>query len=56
MGPGHFTTEGHYIVLTGVDSDGKIIVNDSDSKQRSSETWDVDVFLKEAKNLWAFSL
>lgn len=56
MGPGHFTTEGHYIVLTGVDSDGKIIVNDSDSKQRTSETWDVDVFLKEAKNLWAFSL
>lgn len=56
MGPGHFTTEGHYIVLTGVTDDGKIIVNDSDSKKRSSETWDVDVFLKEAKNLWAFSV
>lgn len=56
MGPGHFTKEGHYIVLTGVTDDGKIKVNDSDSKKRSSETWDVDVFLKEAKNLWAFSL
>jgi hypothetical protein len=56
MGPGHFTTEGHYIVLTGVTDDGKIIVNDSDSKERSNKTWDVDVFLKEAKNLWAFSI
>lgn len=56
MGPGHFTTEGHYIVLTGVTDDGKIIVNDSDSKERSSKTWDVDVFLKEAKNVWAFSI
>ncbi|MDO7203706.1 papain-like cysteine protease family protein [Paraclostridium bifermentans] len=46
MGPGHFTTEGHYIVLTGVTDDGKIIVNDSDSKERSSKTWDVDVFFK----------
>ncbi|WP_250674665.1 C39 family peptidase [Paraclostridium ghonii] len=56
MGPGHFTTEGHYIVLTGVTDGGKIIVNDSDSKKRSSETWDIDVFLKEAKNIWAFSV
>ncbi|MGL5755560.1 MAG: C39 family peptidase [Paraclostridium sp.] len=56
MGPGHFTTEGHYIVLTGVTDDGKIIVNDSDSKKRSNQTWDVDIFLKEAKNLWAFSV
>lgn len=56
MGPGHFTTEGHYIILTGVTDDGRIIVNDSDSKKRSNQTWDVDVFLKEAKNLWAFSV
>lgn len=54
MAPGTFTTSGHYIVLTGVDSDGKIIVNDSDSKIRSEKTWDIDVFLKETKNLWAF--
>lgn len=56
MGPGHFTTEGHYIVLTSVTDDGKIIVNDSDSKERSNKTWDIDVFLKEAKNIWAFSV
>lgn len=54
MAPGNFTTSGHYIVLTGLDSNGKIIVNDSDSKVRSKKTWDIDVFLKEAKNLWSF--
>lgn len=54
MAPGNFTTSGHYIVLTGVDNNGNIIVNDSDSKVRSKKTWDLDIFLKEAKNLWSF--
>jgi len=54
MGPGEFTTAGHYIVLTGVDSNNKIIVNDPDSKLRSKKTWDINIFLKEAKGLWAF--
>ncbi|MCC3867712.1 C39 family peptidase [Terrisporobacter mayombei] len=54
MGPGEFTTSGHYIVLTGVDSNNKIIVNDPDSKLKSKKTWDINIFLKEAKNLWAF--
>lgn len=54
MGPGEFTTSGHYVVLTGVDSNNKIIVNDSDSKLRSEKTWDVNVFLNQAKNVWAF--
>ncbi|WP_343344262.1 C39 family peptidase [Terrisporobacter petrolearius] len=54
MGPGEFTTAGHYIVLTGVNANNKIIVNDPDSKLRSKKTWDINIFLKEAKNLWAF--
>lgn len=56
MGPGTFTTQGHYIVLTGIDKDGKIIVNDPDSKERSNKTWDIDIFMKETKNLWKFSV
>lgn len=55
MAPGTFTSVGHYVVLTGVDSDGKIIVKDSDSKIRTNKTWDIDVFMKEAKNLWTFT-
>lgn len=55
MGPGEFTSKGHFIVLKGVDEDGKIIVNDPNSKLRSEKTWDIDVFIKETKNLWAFN-
>jgi len=55
MGPGTFTSGGHYLVLTGVDSNNKIIINDSDSKIRSSQTWDIDVFMKETENLWTFT-
>ncbi|MEW9095392.1 MAG: C39 family peptidase [Clostridiaceae bacterium] len=55
MAPGTFTTSGHFIVLTGVDSNNKIIVNDSDSKIRSKQTWDIDIFMKETKNLWTFT-
>ncbi len=55
MGPGTFTSEGHYLVLTGVDRNNKIIINDSNSKIKSSRTWDIDVFMNEAQNLWTFT-
>ncbi|WLF68912.1 C39 family peptidase [Clostridium septicum] len=55
MAPGVFTTTGHYIVLTGVDSNNKIIVNDPDSKIKSKQAWDLDVFMRETDNLWAFT-
>lgn len=55
MGPGEFTTKGHFMVLTGVDNN-KIIVNDPNSIEKSSKTWDIDVFMKEAKNLWTFTV
>lgn len=54
MGPGTFTTSGHFILLTGITEDNKIIINDSDSKVRSEMTWDIDVFMNETKNLWTF--
>ncbi|WP_346929057.1 C39 family peptidase [Clostridium sp.] len=55
MGPGTFTTDGHFIVLTGVDSKNNIIVNDSDSIKRSKQTWDINVFMEETENLWTFT-
>lgn len=55
MGPGTFTTSGHFIVLTGVDKENKIRVNDPDSKVKSNQTWDVSVFMDEARNLWRFT-
>lgn len=55
MAPGTFTNTGHYLVLTGVDKNNKIIVNDSNSKIKSKQTWDIDIFMKETKNLWTFT-
>ncbi len=55
MRPGDFTTSGHFIVLTGIAPNEKIIVNDSDSLIRSNQTWDLDTLTKQIKNLWAFS-
>ncbi|MGL5314963.1 MAG: C39 family peptidase [Peptostreptococcaceae bacterium] len=55
VGPGTFTSTGHFLVLTGITSDGKITINDPNSELNSSKTWDVDVFLKETKNLWKIS-
>ena len=55
VSPGTFTSTGHFLVLTGVTDDGKVTINDPNSKINSSKSWDVDVFLKETKNLWKMS-
>lgn len=54
MGPGHFTTGGHYIVICGTDGD-KFLINDCNSYTRSNQSWDFDTFKDEIRNLWAFS-
>lgn len=52
MGPGDFTTTGHFIVLTGYEN-GKIKVNDPNSKKRSEKEWTYDGIKDQIKNLWA---
>lgn len=54
MGPGNFTTSGHFIVLTGYEN-GKFAVNDPNSPKRSNKLWSYDEFCDEIKNIWAFS-
>lgn len=56
MGPGDFTTAGHFIVLTGVDDNGKVIVNDPNSKINSEKTWDMENLMSQIRNLWGYSL
>lgn len=51
---GDFTTTGHFIVLTGIE-DGKIKVNDPNSKARSSLLWDYDRLKSQIRNLWVFT-
>lgn len=51
MGPGDFTTSGHYIVLTGYE-DGLLWVNDPNSPLRSQQLWDYDDIEDQFRNLW----
>ena len=55
MGPGDFTTTGHFIVLVGIDENGKLIVRDPNSPERTNRTWSFDDILGQARNLWAYS-
>ena len=48
MSKGHFTSSGHFIVLRGVTSDGKILVADPASYKRSEKQWDFSIILNEA--------
>ncbi|MDE6566541.1 MAG: C39 family peptidase [Lachnospiraceae bacterium] len=56
VGPGDFTTQGHFLVLTGMDAEGKIIVNDPNSIKRSKKKWELDRLMSQIRNLWAYSL
>ena len=55
MGKGHFTSTGHFIVLTGVDENGNFTVNDPNSISNSSKSWSFETISGEIKNLWAVS-
>ena len=54
MGPGHFTTGGHYIVICGTDGD-RFLINDCNSYTRSAQSWAFSDFEEEINCLWAFS-
>ena len=55
VGPGDFTTTGHFIVLSGLTEDGEVVVHDPNSAERSSHPWDLERVLGQCLNLWAFS-
>lgn len=54
MRPGDFTTTGHFIVLTGIE-DGKIQVNDPNSRVRSGKLWDYSRLEYQINNLWVYT-
>lgn len=56
MGPGDFTEQGHFIVLTGIDSKGKIILNDPNSISRSEKHWNLNKIQAQAKAAWSYSV
>lgn len=56
VGPGDFTTSGHFLVLTGVDDSGKILLNDPNSIIRSEKAWDLEELMGQIRNLWSYSV
>lgn len=55
MGPGDFTSSGHFIVLTGTDGCGNVYVHDPNSMERSGRTWSADTILSQAQGLWYYT-
>lgn len=51
MGPGDFTTEGHFIEVYGYDEEG-FRVHDPNSLQRSRKSWKYNKLEKQIRNLW----
>lgn len=51
MGPGDFTTTGHFIVMTGYEN-GKIKINDPNSYANSEKEWNYDDICNQINNLW----
>lgn len=57
MGPGTFTSGGHFIVLTGIEEGGKVTVNDpndNEKKKHYGKKFSLSQVLREAKGGWSF--
>lgn len=55
VGPGDFTDGGHYIVLTGLASNGEVMVNDPYSVVKSEKTWTVESIIGQTVALYMFA-
>ena len=51
MGPGFFTSTGHFIVMTEYE-DGYVKVNDPNSPNRSEQAWKLIEVMEQIRNLW----
>lgn len=49
MGPGHFTTGGHFITLTGVNDQGQVFVVDPNNGEKAGKNkwWDLNIITSE---------
>ena len=56
MKPGDFTTTGHFIVLTGLTEDGRLMINDPNSITRSEKRWDIDTVVGQVKSAWTYTV
>ena len=52
MGPGDFTTSGHFIVIIGT-QDGLFQINDPNSRANSHKLWSYEQIKDQIRNLWS---
>ena len=55
VGPGDFTSTGHFIVLTGIDEQGRLLIRDPNSPERTGKAWDFDTVLGQCRAIWAYT-
>lgn len=51
VGPGDFTSGGHYIVMVGYE-DGKLRIHDPNSPARTAQLWEYEKIKDQIRNLW----
>lgn len=56
VGPGDFTEAGHFFVITGIDDEGGLTINDPYSAERSNRTWDVGTVLGQTMALYGYRM
>lgn len=56
VGPGDFTTEGHFIVLADVDDQGMVTVHDPNSREKSKKKWNIETIMSQTENLWGYEV
>lgn len=54
VGPGDFTTTGHFILLCGIDENDMVTVHDPNSEERSNRLWSLKELMPQIKNLWSY--
>lgn len=52
MGPGDFTSSGHFIVIAGMEN-GQFRINDPNSLTNSQKLWAYDTIKSQIRNLWS---
>lgn len=55
VGPGDFTLNGHFFVITSLNEDGTVNINDPFSSVNSAQSWDMDRILDQTIALYAYS-
>lgn len=55
VGPGDFTTQGHFLILTKSNDDGTVMLHDPNSRKNSQTSWNLQQVMHQMQNLWAIS-